>query len=113
MARPNLKKSRQEPGSQSKSTNKNPAEGGKAKKSGKKRVSGGEPTKHAHHLRATVDKRDIDGPIAEGQDRKRSNIGPSGQGAHRGRERRNKQSSASERPDVASIGSRRQSASKP
>ena len=42
--------------------------------------------------------------LANAQDGKRNNIGPSGQGSHRGQERRNKQTKASGRPDVSSVG---------
>jgi hypothetical protein len=42
--------------------------------------------------------------IADAKDNKRGNRGPSGQGEHRARERRNLQAKASERSDASSIG---------
>lgn len=68
-----------------------------------KQNSGGEPKKHAIDLHADEDEdRQSEIDISEGQDNKRGNIGPSGQGSHRGREARNRQSNASGRPDVSS-----------
>ncbi len=66
-----------------------------------KQNSGGEPKKGSDTRFASQD--DLES-LEDAKDRKRNNIGPSGQGTHRGRERRNKQTSASERPDVSSIG---------
>lgn len=65
-----------------------------------KQNSGGEAKKGAGK-RATKG-----GKLADQKDNKRGNIGPSGQGTHRGRERKNNQSSASGRPDMGSTGSR-------
>ncbi|MBC7533229.1 MAG: hypothetical protein H7318_16790 [Oligoflexus sp.] len=65
--------------------------------------SGGEPSKHAQALHADAardQQAEID--VDEGHDHKKGNIGPSGQGSHRGRERDNKQSKASGRSNVAS-----------
>lgn len=51
------------------------------------------------------DKRQADKAyIADAKDHKRGNIGPSGQGSHRGRERSNRQTGASGRPNIPSIG---------
>ncbi|HYX31861.1 MAG TPA: hypothetical protein VE954_02015 [Oligoflexus sp.] len=61
-----------------------------------KQNSGGEPTKHAqklHEDEAADQQFNVD--VKEGQDNKRGNIGPSGQGNHRGRESRTHQSNAS------------------
>lgn len=75
------------------------------KKSHGKQLSGGEPSKHALALHADeAAERQSDINLAEGKDNKKGNVGPSGQGTHRGRERRNKQTKASGRPDVSSIG---------
>lgn len=63
-----------------------------------KQNSGGEPKK-GHETRG----KDA-GEIADGQDGKRGNLGPSGQGTHRGRERHNVQTGNSGRPDVSSQG---------
>ncbi len=63
-----------------------------------KQNSGGEASKHALAM-SEQDIRQNEIDVAEGQDNKRGNIGPSGQGNHRGREARNRQSSASGRPD--------------
>jgi hypothetical protein len=72
----------------------------KAKK--RKQHAAGEPKKGA-------EKRGPFGKdLADRQDHKRGNIGPSGQGTHRGRERRNTQTGVSGRPDVPPVGSRRQ-----
>jgi hypothetical protein len=61
----------------------------KRKHKGKKRVSGGEPTKRAKTVRADPEsRRDMEARFADGHDRKRNNVGPSGQGPHRGRQRR-------------------------
>lgn len=66
-----------------------------------KQNSGGEAKKHAKDMtRMESQQSEID--IAEGHDHKKGNIGPSGQGSHRGRESRNRQSNASGRPDVSS-----------
>lgn len=67
---------------------------------GAKQSGGGEPKKGAEERQ--VD----DAALADQKDNKRGNIGPSGQGSHRGRERRNDQSAASGRPDLGSAGSR-------
>jgi len=68
-----------------------------------KQNSGGEPSKHAQKLHADAlrdQQEEID--VAEGHDNKKGNIGPSGQGSHRGRESRNIQTNASGRPNVSS-----------
>ncbi|MBC7659536.1 MAG: hypothetical protein H7249_07480 [Chitinophagaceae bacterium] len=68
-----------------------------------KENSGGEPSKHALTQHADVqadEQANID--VAEGHDHKKGNIGPSGQGSHRGRERANTQSKASGRSNVPS-----------
>ncbi|RZA11802.1 MAG: hypothetical protein EOP10_32470, partial [Proteobacteria bacterium] len=68
-----------------------------------KENSGGEPSKHAQALHADALKEqqaEID--IGEGHDHKKGNIGPSGQGSHRGRERANSQTNASGRPNISS-----------
>lgn len=75
----------------------------KKKPKARKHHSGGEPKKKKT-LR--VASQDTEADLAEARDHKRNNIGPSGQGPHRGREARNKQAAASGRPDVASIGGR-------
>jgi hypothetical protein len=68
-----------------------------------KQNSGGEPTKHAIDLHAHEEEdRQSEIDISEGHDNKRGNIGPSGQGSHRGRETRNRQSKASGRSNVPS-----------
>lgn len=67
-----------------------------------KQHSAGEPKKTA--LRMQEDEEALvqaHKNVAEGKDNKRGNIGPSGQGQHRGRETRNRQAKASGRPDVA------------
>ena len=63
--------------------------------------TGGEPTKHAKALHEDQ-ARDRQAEIDEGEahDHKKGNIGPSGQGSHRGRERNNDQSKASGRPNI-------------
>ncbi|MBC7661258.1 MAG: hypothetical protein H7249_16300 [Chitinophagaceae bacterium] len=69
----------------------------KAPKKGKQ-ISGGEASKHAKSMSdQELQQKEID--VAEGHDHKHGNIGPSGQGRHRGRESANRQSSASGRPD--------------
>lgn len=68
-----------------------------------KQNSGGEAKKHAKDMNS-MDAQQHDVDIAEGQDNKKGNIGPSGQGSHRGRESRNRQTNASGRPDVSSAG---------
>lgn len=68
-----------------------------------KESSGGEPSKHAQALHADAERdqqNNID--VGEGHDHKKGNIGPSGQGSHRGRERANTQSKASGRSNVSS-----------
>jgi hypothetical protein len=61
-----------------------------------KQNSGGEPTKHAQQLHEDeAADRQFNIDIDEGRDNKRGNIGPSGQGSHRGREHRTHQSNAS------------------
>lgn len=68
-----------------------------------KQHSGGEPTKHAVKMHENeLEERQFEIDVAEGQDNKKGNIGPSGQGSHRGRESRNKQTAASGRSDVPS-----------
>ncbi len=59
---------------------------------GAKQSSGGEAKKGAAKRRTTGAK------LADQKDNKRGNIGPSGQGTHRGRERKTGQSSASGTP---------------
>lgn len=66
-----------------------------------KENSGGEASKHALAM-SSEEKQQKDIDIGEGKDHKKGNIGPSGQGGHRGREARNRQSSASGRPDHSS-----------
>ncbi|RYZ52216.1 MAG: hypothetical protein EOP07_19985 [Proteobacteria bacterium] len=67
-----------------------------------KENSGGEPSKHAQALHAdAVEDQQHDIDIGEGHDHKKGNIGPSGQGSHRGRERSNAQSKASGRPNIS------------
>ncbi|MDQ3233661.1 MAG: hypothetical protein M3Q07_17730 [Pseudobdellovibrionaceae bacterium] len=66
-----------------------------------KQNSGGEPKKTAQMM-SEMERQQSEVNIAEGQDNKKGNIGPSGQGNHRGREVRNRQTSASGRPDHSS-----------
>jgi hypothetical protein len=73
-----------------------------AKRKGKKQHSGGEAKKKKEPRFASQDTK---GDLADAQDHKRGNIGPSGQGAHRGRERANVESQASGRPNVTHAGS--------
>lgn len=61
----------------------------KKKHKGAKQNSGGEAKKGAEKRRTSGAK------LADQQDHKRGNIGPSGQGSHRGRERKSGQSRAS------------------
>jgi hypothetical protein len=68
-----------------------------------KQNSGGEAKKHAKD-RTDMEAQQDEIDIAEGHDHKKGNIGPSGQGSHRGRESRNQQTKASGRPDVSSAG---------
>lgn len=68
---------------------------------GAKQSNGGEAKKTSSSTRAASQKNAAD--LSEAQDRKRNNIGPSGQGTHRGRERNNRQTHASGRPDVSSV----------
>lgn len=71
----------------------------KHQKSSGKQNSGGEPTKHAQLLHEDEEKdRQAKINVGEGHDRKKGNIGPSGQGSHRGRERSTHQSKASGGP---------------
>lgn len=81
----------------------------KKKPKSRRQKSGGEPKKKKT---LHVASQDTEADLAEAQDHKRNNIGPSGQGPHRGREKRNKQAAASGRPDVASVGGKRQSREK-
>ncbi len=75
------------------------------KKKQGKRSSGGEPSKRAKTM--TVEQRSArKAAISDGHDHKRGNIGPSGQGSHRGRERSNVQTSASGRPNVSAASHR-------
>ena len=68
----------------------------KHKKHHVKQNSAGEPTKHALALHDDPEEdRQFQINISEGRDNKRGNIGPSGQGSHRGREARTHQSNAS------------------
>jgi hypothetical protein len=67
---------------------------------GAKQSGAGEPAKGAEKRRIPKD------VLADQRDNKDGNIGPSGQGTHRGRERRTIQSAASGRPDIGSAGSR-------
>lgn len=67
---------------------------------GAKQSAGGEPKKGA------AERRPSGSDLADAKDDKRGNIGPSGQGSHRGRERQNDQSAASGRPDGGSGGPR-------
>jgi hypothetical protein len=61
-----------------------------------KQNSAGEPSRRAKALHEDTDAdRQFQIDIDEGQDNKRGNIGPSGQGSHRGREVRTHQSNAS------------------
>ncbi|HET9236645.1 MAG TPA: hypothetical protein VFO10_05320 [Oligoflexus sp.] len=66
-----------------------------------KHNTGGEPSKRALSMSET-ERRQSEIDIAEGHDNRKGNIGPSGQGSHRGREARNRQTSASGRPDHSS-----------
>jgi hypothetical protein len=67
-----------------------------AKKHKGKQNSGGEPTKHAQKLHEDEEAdQQFQIDVKEGHDNKRGNIGPSGQGSHRGREARTHQSNAS------------------
>ncbi|MDQ3233229.1 MAG: hypothetical protein M3Q07_15535 [Pseudobdellovibrionaceae bacterium] len=66
-----------------------------------KQNSGGEPKKKARSM-SELERQQNEVNRAEGQDNKKGNIGPSGQGNHRGRETRNRQTSASGRPDHSS-----------
>ena len=69
----------------------------KAKNQGKQ-ISGGEASKRAKEMDALeIEQEAIN--AAEGQDNRKGNIGPSGQGNHRGGERVNRQTIASGRPD--------------
>jgi hypothetical protein len=88
-------------GDNRKSFVKNDADFHPRKKSGKQN-SAGEAKKKGSEPRFASQKSKA--RLMDAQDRKRNNIGPSGQGSHRGRERAQKQSTASERPDVSSIG---------
>ena len=67
-----------------------------------KQSNGGEPKKkksqNRHHDQGDKEY------LADAQDGKRANVGPSGQGPHRGRERSNRQTAASGRPNIHSIG---------
>lgn len=68
-----------------------------------KQHSGGEPSKHAVKMHEDeLEERQFEINVAEGADNKKGNIGPSGQGSHRGRESRNRQTNASGRPNVPS-----------
>ena len=61
-----------------------------------KQSSAGEPSSRAKALHEDTDAdRQFQIDIDEGHDNKRGNIGPSGQGSHRGREARTHQSNAS------------------
>lgn len=68
-----------------------------------KQSNGGEPKKkiaqQRHHDQSDKEY------VADAKYGKRDNVGPSGQGSHRGRERRNRQTAASGRPNIHSIGS--------
>ncbi len=66
-----------------------------------KQNSGGEPSKRALAM-SEMERQQNEVDIAEGHDNRKGNIGPSGQGGHRGREARNRQTSASGRPDHSS-----------
>jgi len=74
----------------------------KKKHKGKKHTTGGEAKKPGKKPRVASQKSKKD--LSEAKDNKRGNIGPSGQGNHRGREARNRQSQASGRPDIPSVG---------
>ena len=64
-----------------------------------KQNCGGEPSKHARALHDDeLRDRQTRINVGEGHDRKKGNIGPSGQGSHRGRERATRQSKASGGP---------------
>ncbi|MES2744929.1 MAG: hypothetical protein V4655_05860 [Bdellovibrionota bacterium] len=68
----------------------------KSKHKSGKQNAGGEPSKHAQalHEDELLDRQaKID--VEEGHDHKKGNIGPSGQGSHRGRERATHQTNAS------------------
>lgn len=71
---------------------------------GAKQSGAGEPKKKKEDSEERAGSQEDQAALADAQDGKRNNIGPSGQGSHRGRERRNKQTKASGRPDVSSIG---------
>lgn len=73
----------------------------KTKNKGKQN-SGGEAKKRAKKL-STAEREAHAEILADQQDHKWGNIGPSGQGSHRGRERRNRQAAASGRPNIGSI----------
>lgn len=73
---------------------------------GAKQSGAGEPKKMKPG-KARVASQSSAAALADAQDGKRNNIGPSGQGSHRGQERRNRQTKASGRPDVSSIGGKR------
>lgn len=65
-----------------------------------KQNAGGEASKHAKELHADEARdRQEKINIEEGKDHKRGNIGPSGQGSHRGRERSTHQSKAAGGPN--------------
>lgn len=69
---------------------------------GAKQSGAGEPKKRKGPPRFASQKSAA--ALADAKDHKRNNIGPSGQGSHRGKERRARQTKASGRPDVSSIG---------
>lgn len=83
-------------------SNYDPSDSEDNKKHKGKQHSGGEPKKTALKMQddeeATIQSHKN---VSEGHDNKKGNIGPSGQGSHRGRERVNRQSKASGRPDVS------------
>lgn len=70
---------------------------------GAKQSAGGEPKK-LKPGKARVASQSSKEALSDAQDGKRNNIGPSGQGSHRGQERRNRQAQASGRPNIDSIG---------
>jgi hypothetical protein len=72
---------------------------------GGKQSAAGEPKKKGAKPRHAAMKSAEE--LSEARDHKRNNIGPSGQGTHRGRERAVRSTHASGRPDVNSIGDKR------
>ena len=71
---------------------------------GAKQSGAGEPKKKKEASLERTGSQKNKAALSDAQDHKRANIGPSGQGSHRGQERGNKQAKASGRPDVTSVG---------